>query len=248
MRSFVLSAIVLLAAAAVASAGVDVGLSLSPGTMGGAITVNPGDALTLYMNFAVGAETAAGARSVEGRVGASAPGVLDIVTDWYTPTYPWSAYYNTLANGWVPYLTSHYNEESVDGAFTAGRMWDTAFWLDLNNVQGVVADPGPCQELYATSARIGGSAGAATRAKGGPGGAFIAADGIMTLAILEIVVPGDAPGGPHCLSICDANYTDNDDGLNKAATPVDLFQLYVVPEPTAALLLIGLLPFLRRRR
>jgi hypothetical protein len=255
MRSFVLGAIALLATAAVASAGVTVGISDAPGSIGGGIVLDTTvpdvpTTLTLYMNFVVDANSPLGAQSVEGRMAVDAAGSgLAIVTDWMYGTagpYPWTAPYNNVQT-YIPYMESHYNQESVDGVFTAGKMWDPGYWTNLAASQGQLTNTS-CAGLYASAGRIGGVASTAGRAKGGPGGAFLPGDGTMTLAVLTVTVPGDIPVGTYNLTVCDGTYNDVDTGSALDIAPGDALVLEIVPEPTAALLLIGALPFLRRRR
>jgi len=257
MRSFVLGAIALLATAAVASAGVSVGIGTAPGSIGGGpIVLDPGlgdlpATLTLYMNFVVDANSPLGAQSVEGRLAVDAPGTgIAIVSDWTyfgNGPYPWTAGYNANLS-YVPYMESHYNMESVDGVFNPGKMWDTGFWTDLQVASGPLDNAASCPGLYASNGRIGGTASTTGRAKGGPAGAFLPSDGMMTLAILTVTVPESIAPGTYNLTVCDGTYNDIDSGAALDIAPGEGLVLQIVPEPTAALLLIGALPFLRRRR
>jgi hypothetical protein len=246
-----------------ASAGVELFLGTAPGVEGGSVSIDstaPGalpQTLTLYMNFVVGAETPQGIESIEGRVAVDQPGTgLYLLTDWtYNSfTYAWAWAYNYNTSTYLPYLETHYNDESVDGVFSPGKMWSRGLWTDLNNAQGTLSDPVPCPGLYGAPGRIAGIAGTAKAAKGGPDrdgdgdGEFLPTDGMMTLAILSIVVPADIDPGVYNLSVCDWSYTDQATGDSMPMTPGDALILEIVPEPTAALLLIAALPFLRRRR
>jgi hypothetical protein len=248
MRSFVCVAIALLTMATVATAGVTMQLSHQSRSMDptGLVFYTPPSTesytFNLYVNFQVDAGTPVGARSVEARIGASASDVATINAS------DWTSLKNTNS-GKYPGLMSKYHE--VGGPFYPFYQWYSAGWLNMAlQVDGSINTSGVagCHMPYCTAGRIGGVAGTYNRASGyGPGGVFLPVDGVLGFAILQVHLPDLAPGLYH-LNVCDATYTDAADDVAKPVTPGDDFIIEVIPEPTSALLLIGALPFLRRRR
>jgi len=250
MRSFVLVTIALLTMATVATAGVDMGLSgqresLAPKevtwckeTQGSTLSYT----FNVYVNFQVGAQTPAGARSVEARIGASAANVAEIMSS------DWTSGKNNSPGAKYNALQSKYDMEGIFGFY----MWDISTWLPLTLLDGSIntVSGSGCNMPYSTAARAGGAAypaiGIYVRPNY-PGGVFLPADGILTMAILKIHLP-DLPIGVYALNVCDAWYSDQASGTAMAITPGAPLIINVTPEPAAALLLIGALPFLRRRR
>ena len=251
MRSFVLGAIAMLAMATVASAAVTVDLALEGG--GKSLSVGCDDTFVLYVNFTVGAE---GCRSVEGRIETESAD-LSVESHWDWPgygNYEWTADYNADATAYGDthqYMNSQYNVDDVWGT----SFFDTALWLDMQLVDGAIDTVvSGCDLGYATAARIGGTTGAGTKLNPFPENAQEKKywdAGTYTLAKMTLVVAPDAISGDYDLNFCDASYTDPSTMDSVVAGHGDPFVLTidcVVPEPASAMLLIGALPFVLRRR